>query len=97
MIQVKTGILRAFPFGSAGTESAYNVGNLGSSPGLERSAGEGKSYPLQYSGLENSMDSVVQGVTKSWTQLSDFQKKIMKIYYFFMMGFSIFRYNCKEG
>ena len=61
MIQVKTGILRAFPFGSAGTESAYNVGNLGSSPGLERSAGEGKSYPLQYSGLETSMDCIVQG------------------------------------
>ena len=61
MTQVKMDILRGFPFGSAGTESAYNVGNLGSSPGLERSAGEGKSYPLQYSGLENSMDCIVQG------------------------------------
>ena len=41
-------------------------------PGLERSPGEGKGYPLQYSGLENSMDYVVHGVTKSWTRLSDF-------------------------
>ena len=41
-------------------------------PGLGRSPAEGKSYPLQYSGLENSMDCIVCGVTKSWTQLSDF-------------------------
>ena len=40
--------------------------------GLERSPGEGKGYPLQYSGLENSMDCIVHGVTKSWTRLSDF-------------------------
>ena len=39
-------------------------------PGLGRSPGEGKGYPLQYSGLENSMNSTVHGVTKSWTQLS---------------------------
>jgi len=45
-----------FPCGSAGKESACNVGNLGSIPGLGRSPGEGKGYPLQYSGLENSMD-----------------------------------------
>ena len=45
-----------FPCGSAGKESACNVGDLGSIPGLERSPGEGKGYPLQYSGLENSMD-----------------------------------------
>ena len=42
--------------GSAGKESACNVGDLGSIPGLGRSPGEGKGYPLQYSGLENSMD-----------------------------------------
>ena len=41
----------AFPGGSAGKESACNVGDLGSIPGLGRSSGEGKSYPLQYSGL----------------------------------------------
>ena len=45
-----------FPNGSAGKESACNVGDLGSILGLERSPGEGKGYPLQYSGLENSKD-----------------------------------------
>ena len=41
-------------------------------PGLRRSPKEGKGYPLQFSGLENSMDCIVHGVTKSWTRLSDF-------------------------
>ena len=45
-----------FPHSSVGKESAYNAGDLGSIPGLERSPGEAKGYPLQYSGLENSMD-----------------------------------------
>ena len=45
---------------------------MGSIPGLGRSPGEGNGYPLQYSVLENSMDCIVQGVPKSWTQLSDF-------------------------
>ena len=58
-----------FPCGSAGKESACNVGDLGSIPGLGRLPEEGKGYPLQYSGLENSMDCRVHGVTKSWTQL----------------------------
>ena len=57
--------------GSAGEESACNVGDLDSTPGLGRSPGEGNSYLLQYSGLENSVDSVVQGVTKSQTRLSN--------------------------
>ena len=48
------------------------MGDLGSIPGLGRSPGEGKGYSLQYSGLENSMDCIIHGVTKSWTQLSDF-------------------------
>ena len=61
-----------FPCGSAGKESACNAGDLGSISGLGRSPGEGKGYPLQYSGLENSMDYTVHGVAKSWTQLSDF-------------------------
>ena len=47
-------------------------GDLGSIPGLGRSPGEGKGYPLQYFGLENSMDYTVHGVTKSRTRLSDF-------------------------
>ena len=62
--------------GSAGKESACDVGDLGSIqfnpgstqvPGLVRSPGEGKGYPLQYSGLENYMDCIVHGVAKSWT------------------------------
>jgi len=53
--------------GSAGKESACNVGDLGSIPGLGRFPGEGKGYPLQYSGLENSMDCIVLGVAKSQT------------------------------
>ena len=53
-----------FPGGSDGKEFACNVGDLGSIPGLGRSPGEGKGYPLQYSGLENSMDCIVHGVAK---------------------------------
>ena len=63
---------KGFPCGSAGKESVYNVGDLGSIPGSGRSPGEGKGYPLQYSGLENSMDCIVYAVAKSRTQLSDF-------------------------
>ena len=54
-----------FPDGSAGKESACNAGDLGLIPGLGRSPGEGKGYPLQYSGLENSMYCIVYRVTKS--------------------------------
>ena len=61
-----------FPRGSAGKESAFNVGDLGSIPGLGRFPGEGKGYSLQYSGPENSMDSIVHGCAKNQTQLSDF-------------------------
>ena len=56
-----------FPCGSAGKEFAHNVGDLGSIPGSGRSPGEGKGYALQYSGLENSRDYTVYGVTKSQT------------------------------
>ena len=61
-----------FSCSSAGKESTCNAGHLGSIPRLGRSPVEGKGYPLQYSGLENSMDSIVHGVAKSQTQLSDF-------------------------
>ena len=64
--------LLGFPGGSAGKVSACNVGDLGLIPGLGRSPGEGKGYPLQYSDLENSMDHIVHGVAKSQTQLNDF-------------------------
>ena len=53
--------------GSAGKESTCNMEDLGLIPELGRSLGEGKGYPLQYSGLENSMGCIVHGVTKSRT------------------------------
>ena len=65
-------LYKGFPCGSAGKESTCNAGDLSSIPGLGRSPGEGNSYPLRYSGLENSMDYTVHGVPKSWTQLYDF-------------------------
>ena len=63
--------------GSDGKASAYNAGDLGSIPGLERSPGEGNGNPLQYSCLENPMYgeawwATVHGVAKSRTRLSDF-------------------------
>ena len=64
--------IMGFPCGSAGKESAFSEGDLGSIPGLGRSPGERKGYPLQYSGLENSMDCIVHGVAKSQTRLSNF-------------------------
>ena len=65
-----------FPGGSDGKESAHNVGDPGSIPGLGRSPGEGNGNSPQYSCLENSMDrgawqAIVHGVPKSWTQLSE--------------------------
>ena len=56
-----------FPGGSAGKESTCNAGDLSSIPGLGRAPGEGNSDTLQYSGLENPMDCIVHGVTKSQT------------------------------
>ena len=61
-----------FPGGSPGKECACKAQDLGSICGLGRSPGEGNRYPLQYSGLENSMDCLVHGVAKSQTQLSDY-------------------------
>ena len=54
-----------FPCALNGKKSACNVGDLGSIPGLGRSPEEGKGYPLQYSGLENSMGCIVHGVAES--------------------------------
>ena len=56
-----------FPDSPVGKKSACSAGDPGSFPGSGRSPGEGKDYPLQYSGLENSMDCIVHGVSKSWT------------------------------
>ena len=60
-------LLLGFPGGSNGKESACNTGDLGPIPGLGRSPGERKGYPLPYSGLENSMDAIVHGVSKCQT------------------------------
>ena len=54
-----------FPGGSAGKESASNARDPGLIPELGRSPEEGNDYTLQFSGLENSMDCIVHGVTKS--------------------------------
>ena len=62
MIKSLEMLLEGFPGGSASKESACNAGDLGSIPGLGRLPGEGNSYPLQYSGLENSMHCIVHGV-----------------------------------
>ena len=69
-------LIRGFPGSSAGKESACNVGDLGSIPGLGRSPEEGHGNPLQYSGLENhqgqrTRQATVHRVAKSWTQLND--------------------------
>ena len=62
----------SFPGSSAGKESTCNVRDLGLIPELGKFPGEGKGYPLQYSGLENSMDCIVHGVAKSQTRLCNF-------------------------
>ena len=62
-----------FPCDSAAKGSTCTVGDLSLIPGLGRSPGEEKGYPLPYSGLENSMDCTVPGVAKSWTRLCYFQ------------------------
>ena len=72
-----TPLFLGLPGGSDGKESTCNVGDLGSILGLGRSLGEGNSYPLQYSGLENFMDrgawqAIVHGVAKSQTRMSNF-------------------------
>ena len=63
--RLPTPIFLGFPCGSADKESTCNAEDLVSIPGLGRSPGEGKGYPLQYSGLENSMDCIVPGVAES--------------------------------
>ena len=57
-------VFLGFPCGSAGKESACSAADLGLIPRLGRYPGEGNGYPLQCSGLENSIDCIVHGVTK---------------------------------
>ena len=64
MDRLPTLVFSGFPGGSAGKEPACNAGDPGSIPGLGRSTGEGNGYPLQYSGLENSMDCILHGGRK---------------------------------
>ena len=92
-------VFLGFPFGSAGKESTCSVGDLGSIPGLGRSPGEGKGYPLQYSGLENFMDCIVHGVAKSWIWLSDFHfhliiKSFCDIIFFKVITYAVFKILC---
>jgi len=70
--RLPTPVFLGFPFGSVRKESACNVGDLGLIPGLGRSPREGKGYPLQYSGLENSMNCIFHGITKNRTRPSAF-------------------------
>ena len=56
--------VQCFPGGSVGKECTCNAGDLGLIPGLGKSPGEGKGYPLQYSGLENSVNCIVHRVTE---------------------------------
>ena len=73
------------PCGSAGKESVCSVGDHGSIPRLGKSPGEGKSYPLQYSGLESIiLDYIVHGVAKSWTQMSDLH--LFSLLYLLLLG-----------
>ena len=75
--RLPTPIFLGFPGGSVAKESTCNVGDLGLIPALGRSPEERKGYPLQYSGLENSMDYIVHGVTKNRTRLSDFHSHFL--------------------
>ena len=83
-------VFMGFPCDSPGRESTCMVGDLGLIPGFGRYPGEGKGYPPQYSGLQNSMDSIVLGVTKNWTQLNDF-------YFWFSIGHSVLVRSFNDG
>ena len=77
--RLPTPVFLGFSGGSAGKEFTCNAGDLGLIPRLGRSPGEGKAYTPQYSGLENSMDCIVCGVTKSQTRLSDLDRKSTRL------------------
>ena len=71
-MRVREGAALGSQFTRRTQESSCNAEDLGSIPGSGRYPGEGRGYPLQYPGLENSMNCTVRGVTESWTQLSHF-------------------------
>ena len=68
-----------FPYSSVGKEFACNAGDPGSIPGSGRSTGEGIGYPLQYSGLGNSINRIVHGVAESRRRLSDLHRELYSI------------------
>ena len=88
-----TPIFLGFPGGSASKESACNTGDLGLIPGLGRSPGEGKGYPLQYSGLENSMDHREFQVHRV-AELAGLSLSLHLLQYCFCFVFFVFFY-CK--
>ena len=96
-------LLPGFSHSSVGKESACNVGDLASIPGLRRSPGKGKDYPLQYSGLDNSLDCIVHEVATSGTRLSEFHfhfearkspQSALEANYLFAYAFHFSYYNC---
>ena len=77
--RLPTPVFLGFPGGSAGKGSACDAGNLGSISGLGRSSGEGKGYPLQYSGLENSIDRMgSQRVEHDWVTFTSYCRRDVK-------------------
>ena len=83
--RLSTPVLSGFPYGSAGKESAYNVGDLGSIPVLGRSPEEGNRCWLRYSGLENSMDCM--GPQRVGTRLRNFP-------FTSLTGTTAYEYSC---
>ena len=73
-----TSVFLGFHCGTAGKESACNTGDLGSIPGLGKSPEEGKDYPLQYSGLENSMDCIIHGGHKESDRIERFSLSLSR-------------------
>ena len=78
--------LPSFPCGSAGKESTCDARDVGSISGWGRIPGEGKGYPLQYSGLENAMDCIIHGVAKTQSQLCVFQLSQTPFSLFYMLA-----------
>ena len=92
-------IPKSFPGGSAGRESACNMGDLSSVPGVVRALGEGNSYPLQYSGLENSMDCISMGsqrVGHNWATFISLQIKVNVIITLGLRKSFLFNINTKS-
>ena len=87
---------RGFPVISAGKESSRNAGDPTSIPASGRSPGEGKGYPLQYSGLENSMDCIAHGIAKIGTQLSDLHSLRIARQQWLSSNKSLFLHSCQS-